>query len=219
MPPSVGDLMEFDILGQLEVSKTGDRSRSAAKATGAAGHAAGGRRGADIASGLPPSAANIADVGALRVNHVSIHAHDLEESARFYEELFGMRRVATATFRQPVLWLALGDQQLHLFQRDDAEAPRAHHVAIDVDDFEAVYREAKRRGLLDGETWAERARYHPAGWVQMYIRDPAGNLVEVDWPDVSTLDPELLAELAQLEDTIPQEGEARDATLYTAGSA
>ena len=62
-------------------------------------------------------------------------------------------------------------------------------------------------------------RYHPAGWVQMYIRDPAGNLVEVDWPDVSTLDPEIVAELAQLEDTVPQEGEAREATLYTAGSA
>jgi YD repeat-containing protein len=158
-------------------------------------------------------------VGALRVNHVSIHAYDLEESARFYEELFGMRRVPTAAFRQPVLWLALGDQQLHLFQREDAEAPRAHHVAIDVDDFEVVYREAKRRGLFDGETWAERARYHPAGWVQMYIRDPAGNLVEVDWPDVSTLDPEIVAELAQLEDTVPQDGEARQATLFTGGSA
>jgi hypothetical protein len=53
----------------------------------------------------------------------------------------------------------------------------------------------------------------------MYIRDPAGNLVEVDWPDVSTLDPELVAELAQLEDTVPQTGDARAATLYTGGSA
>jgi catechol 2,3-dioxygenase-like lactoylglutathione lyase family enzyme len=158
-------------------------------------------------------------MAATRINHVSIVADSLEESARFYEELFGMRRVPTAAFRQPVLWLALGDQQLHLFQRDDVDAPRAHHVAIDVDDFEAVYREAKRRGVLDGETWAERARYHPAGWVQMYIRDPAGNLVEVDWPDVSTLDPELVAELAQLEDTVPQTGDARAATLYTGGSA
>ena len=38
---------------------------------------------------------------------------------------------------EPVLWLALGDQQLHLFQRDDVAAPRAHHLAIDVDDFDA----------------------------------------------------------------------------------
>jgi len=60
-------------------------------------------------------------VGALRVNHVSIHAEDMEESARFYEELFGMHRLPTPKFQQPVLWLALGDQQLHLFQRDDVE--------------------------------------------------------------------------------------------------
>jgi YD repeat-containing protein len=153
-------------------------------------------------------------VGALRVNHVSIHAEDMEESARFYEELFGMRRLPTPKFQQPVLWLALGDQQLHLLQRQDVEAPRAHHLALDVDDFDAVYRAAKERGLLDGDTWNRPARYHPAGWVQMYIRDPSGNLVEIDWPDVSTLDPEIVAELGRLEDDVPQEGAARDATLY-----
>ncbi len=48
----------------------------------------------------------------------------------------------------------------------------------------------------------------------MYIRDPSGNLVEVDWPDVTTLDPELVAEFGRLEDDVPQEGEARTATLY-----
>jgi YD repeat-containing protein len=154
-------------------------------------------------------------VGALRVNHVSVHAEDLEESARFYEELFGMRRLPTARFKEPVLWLMLGDQQLHLFKRQDVEAPRAHHLGIDVDDFEEVYRKAKERGLLEGETWHQSVRYHPAGWVQMYLRDPAGNLVEVDWPDVSTLDPEIVAEFGRLEDDVSQEGEAREATLYT----
>jgi YD repeat-containing protein len=158
-------------------------------------------------------------VGALRVNHVSIHAEDIEESARFYEELFGMTRLPTPTFQERVLWLALGDQQLHLFQRNDVEAPRAHHLGIDVDDFEAVYKKAKERGLLDGDTWHQPVRYHPAGWVQMYIRDPSGNLVEIDWPDVSTLDPAIVAELGRLEDAVPQEGEAREATLYTGTTA
>ena len=71
-------------------------------------------------------------------------------------------------------------------------------------------------GSSSSETWNRPARYHPAGWVQMYIRDPSGNLVEIDWPDVSTLDPEIVAELARLDDDVPQEGDARDATLYTA---
>lgn len=154
-------------------------------------------------------------MGALRVNHVAVHADDLEESARFYEELFGMARLPTATFREPVIWLALGDQQLHLFQRAEATAPHLHHFALDVDDFEAVYEKAKQRSLLDGEAFHQPIRMHPQGWVQMYLRDPAGNLVEVVWPDVTTLHAATVAEIGRLADEVPQVGEARTATLYT----
>jgi YD repeat-containing protein len=54
----------------------------------------------------------------------------------------------------------------------------------------------------------------PDGSVQMYIRDPAGNLVEIDWPDVSTLDRSLFPDLKRLGDTVPQTGDALRATLY-----
>jgi hypothetical protein len=53
----------------------------------------------------------------------------------------------------------------------------------------------------------------------MYIRDPSGNLIEIDWPDVSTLDPEIVAELGRLEDDVPQDGDAREATLYTGATS
>ena len=62
-------------------------------------------------------------------NHVSVSARDLEESARFYEELFGLERLPTPTFGNPVVWFRLGDGQLHLFQRGAAEAPQFHHFA------------------------------------------------------------------------------------------
>ena len=154
---------------------------------------------------------------AVRFNHVSIHADDLEESARFYTELFGMERLPTPRFREPVLWLRLGDQQLHLFRRD-TDAPRYHHIALDVDDFEAVYLKAKERGLLDAEAWSSPIREHPAGWVQMYIRDPAGNLVEIDWPDASTLDRSIVTGIVRLDDDVAQTDEAAFATLYHASS-
>ena len=144
---------------------------------------------------------------ATRFNHVSIHANDLEESARFYEELFGMQRVPTPRFPGRVIWLALGDQQLHLFEQR-TKAPRYHHLGIDVDDFEAVYRTAKERGLLDRDTFHQSVRYHPAGWVQMYIRDPAGNLVEINWPDVTTLDRSIVRGIRKLDDDVPQTGAA-----------
>ena len=143
----------------------------------------------------------------------------MEESARFYEELFGMRRLPTPKFQQPVLWLALGDQQLHLFQRDDVEAPRAHHLAIDVDDFNAFYREAKQRGLLDRTRGAARpATTRPAG-----CRCTSATRRGTSWRSTGRTCPrstrEIVAELGRLEDDVPQEGDAREATLYTAAAA
>jgi len=51
---------------------------------------------------------------------------------------------------------------------------------------------------------------------QMYVCDPAGNLFEVDWPDVTTLDRSLMPEIKRLADSIPQTGDTLRATLYLA---
>jgi YD repeat-containing protein len=155
-------------------------------------------------------------MGATRINHVSIVADDLEESARFYEELFGMERLPTAKFPEPVLWLRLGPQQLHLFtSAEDRPTPR-HHLGIDVGDFDALYVKAKERGVLDTRAFGSPLRSHPAGWVQLYLRDPAGNLVEVNWPDVTTLAAETRADILPLESAVAQEGDSARATLYHA---
>jgi YD repeat-containing protein len=153
-------------------------------------------------------------MSATRINHVSIVADDLEESARFYEQLFGMERVPTPKFSSPVLWLRLGEQQLHLFISDDDPPTPRHHLGIDVEDFDAVYAQAKELGILDTQAFGSVLRTHPTGWVQFYLRDPAGNLVEVDWPDVTTLAPETRADVFPLERAVEQSGDAAKATLY-----
>ena len=155
-------------------------------------------------------------MGATRINHVSVHATDLEESVAFYVDLFGAERVPAPSFPEAVVvWLQLGDQQLHLFRRD-VDAPAAHHFGLDVEDFAAVYRRAKEMGVLDAYAPQGRSiRSHPAGWVQMYLRDPAGNLVEVDCPDVTALPEDLRAEIPSLDDDQLQVGDERTATLYT----
>jgi catechol 2,3-dioxygenase-like lactoylglutathione lyase family enzyme len=146
---------------------------------------------------------------ATRINHVSIVANDLEESARFYEELFGMERIPTAKFPQAVLWMRAGTNQVHLFTADETAALRAH-MAFDVDDFDALYAKAKEMGILDSATFGGPLRRHPAGWVQLYLRDPAGNLIEVDSPDAA-LSSETLAEAQEIGE---QPGAAAGATLY-----
>ncbi len=49
----------------------------------------------------------------------------------------------------------------------------------------------------------------------MYVRDPSGNLVEIDWPDAESLADDVRAGIRGLEELdLAQEGEAREATLY-----
>ena len=150
---------------------------------------------------------------ATGLNHVSIHARDLEESVRFYVEVFGMEPIPTYGFAFPVQYLRLGDLQLHLFERE-TDAPAFHHIGINVDDFEGAYLRAKELGILERESFFEDMYELPDGSVQMYVRAPAGNLVEIDWPDVSTLDRSLFPDLKRLGDTVPQTGDALRATLY-----
>jgi lactoylglutathione lyase len=137
----------------------------------------------------------------------------MEESLRFYVDVLGMERLPSPNFSQRVEWLRLGEQQLHLFT-SQSPAPRSHHFALDVDDFEAAYRKAKELELLDDETFGAAVRELPDGAVQMYIRDPAGNLVELNWPDVSTLDRSVVTTISRVADERPQSGEAASATLY-----
>ncbi|MEA2272483.1 MAG: hypothetical protein QOI98_1191 [Solirubrobacteraceae bacterium] len=151
---------------------------------------------------------------ATSINHVSVHADDLDTSVAFYEQLFGMRRIPTPTFAFPVQWLRLGDQQLHLFVRPDARAPTFHHIGLNVDDFEAVYWRLREQGLHDRSTFFSGMYELPDGAVQMYVRDPADNLIEIDWPDARTLDARVRADVVALSATVPQTAEALTATLY-----
>jgi YD repeat-containing protein len=104
-----------------------------------------------------------------------------------------------------------------VFERD-VPKPEYHHFGLDVEDFEGVYLKARERGILDEETFGGAVRELPDGAVQMYLRDPAGNLVEVNWPDVSTLDRSVVDEIVRVADLQPQEGEAAQARLYHARS-
>ncbi|AXS42742.1 VOC family protein [Breoghania sp. L-A4] len=150
---------------------------------------------------------------ATGLNHLSIGATDLDASLRFYEEVLGMERIPTYNFGFRTQYLRLGDLQLHVFELEDV-VPAFQHFAIDVDDFHAVYDKAKELGLLDGTTFRNAINELPDGAVQMYLRDPGGNLVEIDWPDVTTLDRARIPEMRPLADFAPQEGEALKASLY-----
>lgn len=152
---------------------------------------------------------------ATRINHLAISTTDIEASLKFYMEVFGLEKIPTYNFGIPCQYLRLGaKQQLHIFQVPDETVPHRQHFAMDVDDFTAVYKFAKERGYLDFESFGNCMYELPDGGVQMYLRDPGGNLVEVDWPDITQLDRSEFPEMKRLADKNPQTGENLLATLY-----
>ena len=138
-----------------------------------------------------------------RINHVSVNARDLQESVAFYAELLGAEPIPTPNFGLPVQWLALGRTQLHLFERD-LDPTSHHHFAVTVEELEPVYRAAERRDAFDRRSFGNHLVELPGDIVQLYVRDPAGNLVEIDQHGVERLPDDLRAQLKGLWEFNPQ---------------
>lgn len=152
-------------------------------------------------------------MGATRLNHVSVSAPDLDASTRFYERLFETRRLPAPNFGFPVRWLEVGDAQLHLFQRDDPGPPN-HHFAITVDDFETVYERARELDAFDSRGFGHHLFELPGDTLQLYLRDPAGNLLEVNAPGAANVAPEIRAEVRPLTELREQSRENLEARLF-----
>ncbi len=155
-----------------------------------------------------------------RLNHVSIPARDLEESAAFFQEVLGCRRLPAPNFGFPVCWLALGELQLHLQQvGPESDVQTYQHFAVSVSDFAAAYRALKARGAFEEGTRYADLWLLPSGELQMFARDPSGNLFEIDCPDApSTLDLSQFSPAPRrLDEDQPQAAEHLAATLFLPG--
>ncbi len=160
----------------------------------------------------------VGTVTKARINHVSIGARSLEESVHFYCEVFGAECIDTPNFGFPVQWLRLGNMQLHIFERP-GEAPAYHHFALAVDDFESIFRVTGERGRHDRKTMGHHLFELPSGQVQLYLRDPGGNLVEANCPDARMVSEEVRREMVPLQSRHPQNESNRRAVLYLDGRA
>ena len=148
-----------------------------------------------------------------QINHVSVNARNLEESIGFYADLLGAQRIATPNFGLPVQWLGLGTTQLHLFERELTPTSH-HHLGITVDDVAPVYRAAERRDAFDRDAFGNHLVELPGDVVQLYGRDPAGNLVEIDHHGVDRLPDDLRAQLKGLWELHPQSEENLRGRLF-----
>ena len=114
---------------------------------------------------------------ALSINHVTLIVENLEEAAAFYEYELGMEPIPSFVFDYPTAFFKINEkQQLHLSEWEDAQSFRGH-VCLDVDDFDTLFFRFKELGIIDINSWGN-VRQMPDGSMQMFVRDPSGNLVE-----------------------------------------
>jgi catechol 2,3-dioxygenase-like lactoylglutathione lyase family enzyme len=112
------------------------------------------------------------------INHVTLIVDQLETAVEFYKNELGMEVIPAFVVDYPNAFLKIGDShQLHLAEWEDAKSFRGH-VCLVVDDFNTLFWRSKELGIIDTEPWG-RVRQLPEGVMQMFIRDPSGNLLEI----------------------------------------
>jgi len=113
-----------------------------------------------------------------QIHHVTIIVDDLDRACDFYEQVLGLEPVNMVPLDFPAQFYKIGErQQLHVTEWPDVHSFRGH-VCLQVDAFMPVFRAAKALGVLDTGPWG-RTRMLPDGAMQMFLRDPSGNLVEI----------------------------------------
>ena len=85
------------------------------------------------------------------VHHISINCSDAERDRDFYVSVLGFDQMPRPDLGFPGFWLKIGQQELHLLQVPNHEAPKGQHFAFHVDDIE----QARERLVASGVAVSE----------------------------------------------------------------
>jgi catechol 2,3-dioxygenase-like lactoylglutathione lyase family enzyme/uncharacterized protein YunC (DUF1805 family) len=148
-----------------------------------------GREAVELLLQAKPSASRPA-LGVHSIDHVTLVVKDLERSRRFYVDILGMREVPRPAFSFAGLWFQAGATQIHLILEYAGSGPagnllapekrgsRTQHLAFLVDDAAAALAHLQKCEvpILSG------AKPRPDGYLQVFVSDPDGHVVELCSP-------------------------------------
>ncbi len=113
-----------------------------------------------------------------QINHATLIVGDLDAARAFYEGALGLEPLPAFNFDYPAQFYRINEQQqLHLSEWADQPSFRGH-VCLQVDDWSAMFYRMRELDAIDTAPWG-RARRLPDGAMQLFVRDPAGNLLEL----------------------------------------
>lgn len=121
----------------------------------------------------------------LAFDHVNLRTVHLDEMAAWYEKVLGLRSGPRPEFAVPGAWLYLGDKcVLHLIEADpppmahsDGESLRMEHIAFRAEGMDKFIAQLEENGV-----GYKLFPFEALDIVLVFIRDPDGNRIHVDFP-------------------------------------
>lgn len=127
------------------------------------------------------------------INHVTLIVDNLEIASQFYRQELGLESLPSLDFDYPVEFFRINEnQQLHLSEWPDQPSYRGHACFVTTD-FNSMFHRMKELDCIETEAWG-KVRRLADGAMQMFVRDPAGNLLELSAPPNYQLDPAIEAD-------------------------
>jgi catechol 2,3-dioxygenase-like lactoylglutathione lyase family enzyme/uncharacterized protein YunC (DUF1805 family) len=132
----------------------------------------------------------LSGIAVKSIDHVTLVVKDLESSRRFYVDVLGMREVPRPAFTFAGSWFQAGKTQIHLILEyagsgpagnwlpQAQRGPRTQHLAFEVADALAVHEQLKQLGVAI----LSPPKPRPDGWMQVFVTDPDGHVVELCSP-------------------------------------
>lgn len=129
----------------------------------------------------------------LLLHHISYPVRDVDRSARFYQDIFGLSLLPRPDFEIDGVWLGCADRQIHLVANPEFGTFRLAknvdiadvHFAFWTDDFEAMVEKLTDHGFSEALPKENSRRLliireGLAGFPQLYLLDPDRHTIEVN---------------------------------------
>jgi catechol 2,3-dioxygenase-like lactoylglutathione lyase family enzyme len=108
------------------------------------------------------------------VHHVALVVEDLASAREFYCDGLGLEEIARPAFDSEGFWVQVGSQQLHVSSGAEI-APTRNHFAVEIVGLDDAVQHLTLMGIE-----VRRLREVEGAGAQAFVRDPWGNLIELN---------------------------------------